>query len=112
MTAMQLVILAAILHPEVVPWVQAQLDAVAGPERMPCFADEALLPVVTAVIRGELGGAAALPIQLTRERFPETLRWRLPVPFWGHTSTADDVVELDGKSYFIPRDSLVIALAR
>lgn len=112
MTVMHLIVLASIRYPDFVPWVQDQLDKVVGTERLPTFADEHLLPNVTAIIRGTLNGATALARQLILPDASETLRWRSPIPVWGHTSIEDDVVEFNGKSYFIPAKTLVMALAR
>jgi cytochrome P450 len=42
---------AMLLNPEVAAKVQAELDAVIGPDRFPTFSDEEQLPYLEAVIK-------------------------------------------------------------
>ncbi|KAF7335894.1 Cytochrome P450 2B19 [Mycena sanguinolenta] len=69
-----------------------EIDAIVGEDRLPSFQDRPHLPYVEAIVR-------------------ETLRWR-PAARLGapHQSTADDVVEYEGREYFIPDGSIIIAV--
>ncbi|KAJ7628988.1 cytochrome P450 [Roridomyces roridus] len=91
-SSLQSFVLACVLHPVCAQRAQAELDNVVGPDRLPTFKDRAALPYVEALVR-------------------ETLRWRpairLGVP---HRSTADDVLQYEGKEYFIPSGSIVFPL--
>ena len=77
------------LHfPTVMRKAQAEIDTVAGADRMPDFAEQDSLPYVTAVMN-------------------ETLRWR-PVAILGgtpHASSADD----EYQGMFIPKGSTIYA---
>ncbi|KDQ58235.1 hypothetical protein JAAARDRAFT_129298 [Jaapia argillacea MUCL 33604] len=88
---LQSLVLALILNPEVQERVGEELDRVVGSQRSPVWEDEANLPYVQAVIK-------------------EILRWR-PVAILGgtpHASTEDDVLEWEGKQYFIPKGSIIL----
>jgi cytochrome P450 len=76
--------LAMTLHPAEFKALQAELDRVVGPDRLPSFSDMPDLPRVRAIAK-------------------ETLRWR-PVTAGGlpHQLTKDDVYKLNGESYFLP----------
>ena len=63
--------LAMVLFPEVQAKAKAELDAVVGTERLPCFNDRDSLPYINAV-------------------WKEVLRWHSVVPL-GTVSTAVDV---------------------
>ncbi|KAF7372756.1 Steroid 17-alpha-hydroxylase/17,20 lyase [Mycena sanguinolenta] len=91
--SMHTFILACILYPEWIPRAQREIDAVVGEDRLPSFKDRPHLPFVEAIMR-------------------ETLRWRPAVRFGlPHQSTADDVVEYNGKEYFIPKGSIIFAVS-
>lgn len=79
----------AMLHyPEVMKKLQAELDSVIGPDRMPEFDDIESLPYVRATVN-------------------EALRWR-PIAILGgtpHAVTADDYYN----GMFIPKGSTVFA---
>ncbi|KAJ6490092.1 cytochrome P450 [Mycena sanguinolenta] len=86
-------ILACILYPEWIPHAQREIDAIVGEDRLPSFKDRPRLPYVEAIVR-------------------ETLRWRPAARFGApHQSTADDVVEYNGKEYFIPKGSIIFAVS-
>ena len=61
---MQTLFLAMALYPEVQKKVQAEIDAVIGPDRLPNFQDRPSLPYVNAVVK-------------------ESLRWNLVLPLGG-----------------------------
>ncbi|KAJ7230251.1 cytochrome P450 [Mycena pura] len=91
--SMQTFILACILYPQWIPRAQREIDTVVGPDRLPSFRDRPRLPYVEALVR-------------------ETVRWRPAVRFGlPHQSTADDVVEYKGTEYFIPKGSIIFAVA-
>ena len=77
--------LAMTLHPAALHALQAELDAVVGPSRLPTFTDIPSLPRVRATVK-------------------ETLRWR-PVTAGGvpHMLTKDDIYQPspNGPSYFL-----------
>ncbi|KAJ7639235.1 cytochrome P450 [Roridomyces roridus] len=91
--SMHVFVLAAILYPHWIARAQKEIDAVVGPDRLPTFKDRPSLPFVEALVR-------------------ETLRWR-PAARFGvpHQSTEDDIVEYDGKEYFIQKGSIVFAVS-
>ncbi|KAG6875366.1 hypothetical protein C0993_009553, partial [Termitomyces sp. T159_Od127] len=91
--SLQIFVLACIRHPEWVATAQEKIDAVVGPDRLPSFKDRPLLPYVEAIVR-------------------ETLRWR-PAARCGvpHQSIADDTIEYQGQTYFIPKGSIIFAVA-
>ncbi|KAF8143310.1 cytochrome P450 [Mycena galopus ATCC 62051] len=79
--------LAAAKYPEVQSRAQAEIDAVVGQNRLPTFEDRDSLPYIEAICK-------------------ELYRWMPIVPLSiTHRAMADDVYE----SYFIPKDTLVIA---
>jgi len=84
--------LACMCHPEWIKSAQTEIDAVVGPNRLPNFSDREHMPYIEAVCR-------------------EVLRWRpvarIAIP---HRATADDIVQYNGKEYFIPKDSTVIGV--
>lgn len=74
------------LYPETAQNAQAEIDAVIGNDRLPCFADREHLPYVDALAK-------------------EVLRWNSVVPTAvPHRAMQDDMQD----GYFIPRGSLVI----
>ncbi|TFY59173.1 hypothetical protein EVG20_g7888 [Dentipellis fragilis] len=84
-SALDVFVLAMILHPECLRRAQEELDIIVGTSRMPTFADEDSLPYVRALIK-------------------ETLRWRVIAPTAAaHSTTADDVY----KGYRIPKGATV-----
>ncbi|KAF8446404.1 cytochrome P450 [Boletus edulis BED1] len=85
-SAITIMIMAAALHPDAQATVQEELDRVVGSERLPSFADQEMLPRVTAFIL-------------------ETLRWR-PVTALGfaHRATKDIV----WRDFVIPEGATVI----
>jgi len=82
-------ILACIAFPEWIETAQRELDRVVGEDRLPDFKDRPSLPFIEAIVR-------------------EVLRWnpavRAGVP---HATIADDVVQYQGKEYFIPKGSTI-----
>ncbi|KAF7372814.1 O-methylsterigmatocystin oxidoreductase [Mycena sanguinolenta] len=85
--SMHTFILACILYPEWIPHAQREIDAIVGEDRLPSFKDWPRLPYVEAI--RHFDGA--------QHEFP-------------HQSTTDDVVEYEGKEYFIPSGSIIIAV--
>ena len=81
----RLFLLAMAMHPDVQRKAQAELDAVVGSHRLPCYADRSSLPYVDAIVK-------------------ELARWQPVVPLVTHVSSADD----EYKGYFIPKGSLVV----
>jgi cytochrome P450 len=85
-TALNNVILACLLYPDIVKGAHEELDRVVGRERMPDFNDEPNLPYIRAIAK-------------------ETLRWRPSTKIGTcHATTQDDWY----KGYFIPKDSVVV----
>ncbi|KAG1815024.1 cytochrome P450 [Suillus subaureus] len=64
---------------------QAEIDAVAGPDRLPSFADRPSLPYIEALAQ-------------------EVLRWNVAIPSIDHCITEDDIHD----GYYIPKGSLII----
>ncbi|KAF8965368.1 cytochrome P450 [Flammula alnicola] len=78
-------ILAMVQHPDAQKRAQKELDAVVGTDRLPTFADRAMLPFVECI-------------------YKETLRWGVPVPLsLPHRLMEDDVYN----GMHIPKGSLV-----
>ncbi|KAI0693707.1 cytochrome P450 [Cerioporus squamosus] len=78
--------LAMTLYPEVQKRAQADLDAIVGPDRLPCMNDMPSLPYIEAVLM-------------------ESMRWKqINVLGFPHQSVADD--EYDG--YTIPAGSMIV----
>ncbi|KAJ7628952.1 cytochrome P450 [Roridomyces roridus] len=97
-STMQTFVLACVLSSSSLSsasWVaraQKELDTVVGADRLPTFKDRPFLPFIEAVMR-------------------ETLRWRPSVRFvLPHNSTADEIVEYNGKEYFIQKGTVVFAV--
>ncbi|KAJ4342318.1 hypothetical protein N0V95_006993 [Ascochyta clinopodiicola] len=85
-TALNNVILASLLWPEIVKGAHEELDRVVGQNRMPEFDDEANLPYIRAIAK-------------------ETLRWRASTKIGpAHATTQDDWY----KGYFIPKGSAIV----
>ncbi|PBL03385.1 cytochrome P450 [Armillaria gallica] len=83
------VILAFVLYPGVQAKAQAELDAVVGPTRLPCFGDRPQLPYIDAILL-------------------EALRWNPVVPMGvAHRSVKVDVY----RGYYIPAGVTVVANA-
>ncbi|CAG8961172.1 hypothetical protein HYFRA_00002715 [Hymenoscyphus fraxineus] len=85
--ALEVFVLAAVLHPHIVKKAQAELDRVVGQERLPNFSDKDNLPYIHAFMQ-------------------EVLRWR-PVAAGGvpHAVTEED----EYLGYRIPKGATVIA---
>jgi cytochrome P450 len=85
-TALNNVILACLLWPDIVTGAHEELDRVVGQERMPEFSDEPNLPYIRAMAK-------------------ETLRWRASNKIGpAHATTQDDWYN----GYFIPKGSVVV----
>ena len=84
--ALEIFVMAAVLHPDVVKNAQAELDSIVGTTRMPTFDDQSQLPYINAIVK-------------------EVLRWR-PVSAGGipHAVTQDDSY----MGYTIPKGATVI----
>ncbi|KAF7372759.1 Cytochrome P450 2B11 [Mycena sanguinolenta] len=67
-----------------------EIDAIVGEDRLPSFKDRPRLPYIEAI-----------------RPFDGALHFVLDFP---HQSTADDVVEYEGKEYFIPNGSIILAV--
>lgn len=81
--------LAMSLYPSAISSARSQIDAIVGSERPPTFSDRSRLPLVDALLR-------------------ETFRKWPSLPFgMDHTATKDDVVEVGGRAYFIPKGCVV-----
>ncbi|KAI0812768.1 cytochrome P450 [Irpex lacteus] len=79
-------ILALLHSPAILQKAHAELDAVIGRGRVPCYEDKEKLPYIQTMAR-------------------ETLRWRPPAPLaLPHATTQDDWYE----GYFIPKGTVVI----
>lgn len=52
--ALEIFVLAARLHPEIIKLAQAELDAVVGSSRLPMIADVKLLPYIGAIVKETL----------------------------------------------------------
>lgn len=87
-TTMQWAILFMMHNPEVKRKVQAELDSVVGPNRLPCQSDMVDLPYTRATIYEVMRRATVVPM--------------------GTTHATDRAVELDG--YLIPKNTSVIPL--
>ncbi|KAI0752864.1 cytochrome P450 [Daedaleopsis nitida] len=86
LSTIQATLLALSLQPDILRRVQAELDAVVGPNRLPEYSDRESLVYLDAVIK-------------------ETFRWHNVVPLGvPHCTTADD--ELNG--FFIPKNTMLI----
>ncbi|KAH7361336.1 cytochrome P450 [Pyrenochaeta sp. MPI-SDFR-AT-0127] len=85
-TALNNVILACLLWPDIVSGAHEELDRVVGRGRMPDFSDEPNLPYIRAIAK-------------------ETLRWRASTKIGpAHATTQDDWY----KGHFIPKGSVVV----
>lgn len=85
-TALNNVVLACLLYPDIVKGAHEELDRVVGNDRMPEFSDEPNLPYIRAVAK-------------------ETLRWRASTKIGPvHATTQDDWYN----GYFIPKGTGVV----
>ncbi|OTA04134.1 Cytochrome P450 CYP2 subfamily [Trichoderma parareesei] len=85
-TALNNVILACLLYPEVVAGAHKELDRVVGSDRMPDFSDEPNLPYIRGIAK-------------------ETLRWRASTKIGTcHSTTQDDWY----KGFFIPKGAVIV----
>ncbi|KAF2092853.1 cytochrome P450 [Rhizodiscina lignyota] len=85
-TALNNVILACLLYPEIVTGAHEELDRAVGSSRMPEFSDEPNLPYIRAMAK-------------------ETLRWRASTKIGpAHATTQDDWYE----GYFIPKGTAIV----
>ncbi|KAL2759304.1 hypothetical protein ACRALDRAFT_1054550 [Sodiomyces alcalophilus JCM 7366] len=85
-TALNNVILASLLYPDIVRGAHEELDRVVGSDRMPDFSDEPNLPYIRGIAK-------------------ETLRWRASTKIGTcHATTQDDWY----KGYFIPKGSVIV----
>ena len=73
------------LHQDIQRKVQAELDSVVGPDRLPTHEDRRALPYVNAIVK-------------------ESLRWQNVLPLGVHHLTTADMV-YDG--YFIPEGTML-----
>lgn len=71
---MESVILALLLHPEVVTRAQDEIDAVVGKDRLPTFEDRANLPFVDAIVKEAWRWNPVGPMGLTHKS-EEDLYW-------------------------------------
>ena len=69
-----------VLHPEVQEAAQAELDAVVGKERLPCYDDRRSLPYLEAIILECLRWMPVAQIQFPRMTHDEDeyRGWRIP----------------------------------
>ncbi|KAL6862016.1 cytochrome P450 [Trichoderma novae-zelandiae] len=85
-TALNNVILACLLYPDVVACAHEELDRVVGGDRMPDFGDEPNLPYIRGIAK-------------------ETLRWRASTKIGTcHSTTQDDWY----KGFFIPKGAVIV----
>lgn len=85
-TALNNVILACLLYPDVVKAAHEELDRVVGNGRIPGFSDEPNLPYIRGIVK-------------------ETLRWRASTKVGTcHATTQDDWYN----SHFIPKGSVIV----
>lgn len=85
-TALNNIILACLLYPEIVAAAHEELDRVVGGDRMPDFGDEPDLPYIRGIAK-------------------ETLRWRPSTKIGAcHSTTRDDWY----KGYFIPKGAVIV----
>ncbi|CAI6098838.1 unnamed protein product [Clonostachys chloroleuca] len=85
-TALNNVVLACLLYPEIVAGAHEELDRVVGQDRMPDFSDEPNLPYIRGIAK-------------------ETLRWRASTKIGpAHATTQDDWYN----GYFIPKGTGVV----
>ncbi|KAK4068264.1 uncharacterized protein Triagg1_7507 [Trichoderma aggressivum f. europaeum] len=85
-TALNNVILACLLYPEIVEGAHEELDRVVGSDRMPDFNDEPNLPYIRGIAK-------------------ETLRWRASTKIGTcHSTTQDDWY----KGHFIPKGAVIV----
>ncbi|KAL6695447.1 cytochrome P450 [Trichoderma pleuroticola] len=85
-TALNNVILACLLYPEIVAGAHEELDRVVGSDRMPDFNDEPNLPYIRGIAK-------------------ETLRWRASTKIGTcHSTTQDDWYE----GHFIPKGAVIV----
>ncbi|KAK7037695.1 hypothetical protein VNI00_010921 [Paramarasmius palmivorus] len=82
---MKTFILFMVAHPDVLEKVQAEMDAVVGPERLPLFEDQERLPYFMACLK-------------------EVLRCRSPAPIGVPHSPSEDI---HCQNYLIPKGSVV-----
>ncbi|TCD68766.1 hypothetical protein EIP91_009912 [Steccherinum ochraceum] len=83
--ALEIVLMALLLHPDVVKHCQAEVDDVTGRSRLPTFSDESRLPYLKAVIK-------------------EAHRWHPEAPLaFAHANSQDDVYE----GMFIPKGTTI-----
>lgn len=83
-------IMTMLNHPEHQKKAQEELDRVVGRDRLPGFQDQDDLPYVSAIVK-------------------EVQRWR-PVIAGGlaHATTKDDVYNVGGQPFFIPKNTTII----
>ncbi|KAN0092914.1 Cytochrome P450 [Tylopilus felleus] len=85
-SAMQVLVLAMVLHPDVQKRAHAEIQAVVGSERLPAYSDRPNLPYIEAVYR-------------------ETLRWHPVLPFSVVRSVVEDDVY---RGYSFPKGVWII----
>lgn len=101
-------------YPDWIKKAHQQLDEVVGPDRLPNFDDREKMPYIEAICRGSSRHTSLSAFRLSYARMMitiEVLRWR-PAARFGipHKATEDDVVEYNGKEYFIPKDTTIIGV--
>lgn len=101
------------LYPEGITSAKAQIDQLVGVARPPNFEDRAQLPLVDALVRGGSSPKRSHePDSELLRSSKETFRKWPSLPFgMDHTATADDVVQVNGKDYFVPSGSLLFGTA-
>ncbi|TRX94103.1 hypothetical protein FHL15_004871 [Xylaria flabelliformis] len=83
--------LAMTLYPDVQRKAQEEIDRVIGTGRLPSYSDRDNLPYINAIV-------------------DEAWRFHPVIPMGvAHACSEDDVVEFDGKAYFIPKNSVILA---
>ncbi|KAG6919122.1 hypothetical protein DXG01_008929 [Tephrocybe rancida] len=107
---LQTFVLACIRYPQWISTAQKEIDTLVGPDRLPSFKDRPHLPYVEAIVRDYSMAPRRHVQRLTSlgRGLTVELVARYGVP---HQSTADDIIEYRGQEYFIPKGSIIFAVA-